>query len=122
MLKCKFIIGSANNQLDLKSDSIFLSNQINDEEYMYNGMENLDKLLQSNDIFYLPDYIINIGGIYTSICEQLKKDKSYMLKTLRHIIHNRIDMLFKSAMYNKVSFLISAERYLNSNVFYKKRS
>ena len=47
-LKCKAIVGAANNQLDKPETSIWL---------------------KENNIFYAPDYLVNSGGVIAISCE-----------------------------------------------------
>jgi glutamate dehydrogenase/leucine dehydrogenase len=110
-LRCRYILGAANNQLGTEEnytavlwDQTALSNSANQKIFF------MDKLLQSRRITYVPDYVVNIGGLYSSICEQTQKDFPYMLDTLHMIISRAIEHIYRQSIDHKISLLQAAEQ------------
>lgn len=118
MLKCRFIIGSANNQLSLGDGEgmnyCTYEKGGKTDDPIKQKIEFLDHLLQHKKIIYLPDYVANIGGVYSSICEQTKRDRSFMLDTLEKILDREINYLFKLSINNNLSLLGAAELQMDT--------
>jgi|TARA_Y100000310_G_scaffold344573_1_gene458068 leucine dehydrogenase len=90
-LKCEMIIGAANNPLS-------------------NGLETV-KLINNKKIIYVPDYIVNIGGVFLSMCEVQKKSFNYVIKKLKEIIEIRLQQILKECKRNE-SLFESSERLI----------
>lgn len=109
-MTCRFIIGGANNQLQQESPSLpplLNENRDDEQNHQRNRFKRLDELLRGKNIVYIPDYVVNLGGIYSSICEQRGKDKVYMMQTLREIISKEIRYIASRSKNNATSFLLT---------------
>ncbi|MBU0460423.1 MAG: hypothetical protein KJ771_06470 [Nanoarchaeota archaeon] len=96
-LKCDMIIGAANNPLS-------------------KGIETV-KLLNKKKIIYVPDYVINIGGVFLSMCEVQGKNFNYVMEKLKEIIERRLKQIIKDhkkneSLYEVSERLIERERNL----------
>lgn len=111
-LRCRFIIGAANNQLRC-DDRITFSNIDNGMAMSRSSINKMDQLLQNKNIIYLPDYLVNIGGVYSSICEQRNQDIKYMLHTLDAIINSGIDRVYNRSISEGMSILQASELIYN---------
>lgn len=106
--ECDFIIGSANNQLRIDSDDSACDDRAGCAAVSRISL--LDEELQARNIVYLPDYLVNIGGVYTSICEQRKLGRDYMLNTLHIILNRAIDGVFSMGLSEGISLLAACEK------------
>ena len=75
-LKCRIVAGSANNQLETAEDA--------------------DRL-EANDILFLPDYVINSGGVISISREYLGGYTRQQLCDEIHRIPNRLDAILEGA-------------------------
>lgn len=89
VLQCRAIIGGANNPLA-------------------DGMRSAEKLL-AKGILYFPDYVINIGGVFLSMCEAQQKDYVYLEKTLEEIIETNLQRIFAWTKSDQPNLLACAE-------------
>jgi leucine dehydrogenase len=80
-LKCKIIAGSANNQLE---------------------NENIDSLIYKLGILYVPDYVINAGGLI-SVTDELENNIPRKKRILQKIFHIPVVLksIFESSTKNK---------------------
>ena len=95
-LKCDMVIGAANNPLS-------------------NGLDTV-KTMKKKKIAYAPDYVINIGGVFLSMCEVQGKNFSYVIEKLEMIIHTRLQQVIKVARKNKETLYQAAERIVNKEL------
>ena len=79
-LKCKAIVGAANNQLEDSSLSVWLNN---------------------NNIVYSPDYLVNSGGVM-AIASEINKTE-YLLDNKLQKIANRLRVVFEESKKNNES-------------------
>jgi len=86
-LKCDMIIGAANNPLS-------------------EGLETI-KLMNRKKIIYVPDYVINIGGVFLSMCEVQGKNFNYVIKKLKEIIEKRLKQILKDQKKNESLYEVS---------------
>ena len=96
-LRCKAIVGAANNQLD-------------DSE--------TGEWLMKNNIIYSPDYLVNSGGVI-AIASEVNKTQNLLEKQLSEI-SDRLELVLHESIKNKVSTdsvakRIAMERINNSN-------
>lgn len=98
-LNCDVVIGAANNPLseDLKS-----------------VIE-----LKQKGIIYVPDYLINIGGVFLSMCEVQKKRFDFTLEKLKEIIPERIEYIIKESTKNNETLFETAEKIVFNNTWNK---
>ncbi len=92
-LKCDLVIGAANNPL----------------------ADGLQSVMQMNKkgIVYAPDYVINIGGIFLSMCETQGEKFDYIIEKLREIIPTRLSQIVKEAEASKETLFEAAERIIS---------
>ena len=95
-LKCKMVIGSANNPL----------------------AEDLKSVIQmkNREIIYAPDYVINIGGVFLSICEVQCKNFEYVIDKLKDIISARLNQIIKVSEKNNETLFEAAERVVQKEM------
>ncbi len=74
-LNCDLVIGAANNPLFDEAESV---------------ME-----MKKKGIIYVPDYIVNIGGVFLSMYELQGKDFDYVIEKLSEIIPARLQQIIK---------------------------
>ncbi len=91
-LNCKMVIGAANNPL---------------ADYLRSVLH-----MKKKRIIYAPDYIINIGGVFLSMCEVQGRDFDYVIEKLREIIPARIKQMMKEAEKNHETLFEAAERII----------
>ncbi|MBU0460137.1 MAG: hypothetical protein KKH52_02270 [Nanoarchaeota archaeon] len=94
-LKCDMIIGAANNPLP-------------------KGLETV-KIIKRKNIIYVPDYVINIGGVFLSMCEVQGKSFDYVIEKLDEIIPTRLRQIIREAKKNETLYE-SAERIVNKEL------
>jgi len=112
-LRCRYILGPANNQLDVENtESNNLWGKRADLPRDDQKGSSVNDSLKSRNIIYVPDYVINIGGIYSSICEQTQKDFQYMLETLDVILSRAIDNIHGISSEQNISLLQAAEQFV----------
>ncbi len=92
-LNCKIVIGAANNPL----------------------AEDLRSVMQMNErgIIYAPDYVINIGGVFLSMCEVQGKTFEFVIDKLGEIIPARLQQIIKEAEKNSDTLFEAAERIVS---------
>ena len=92
-LNCKMVVGAANNPL----------------------AEDLRSVMQmkKRGIIYAPDYVINIGGVFLSMCEVQGKTFEYVIEKLGEIIHQRLQQIIKEAEKNSETLFEAAERIVS---------
>jgi leucine dehydrogenase len=94
-LKCDMVIGAANNPLADELESV--------------------QAMKKKDIVYAPDYVINIGGVFLSMCEVQGKDFDYVIETTEEIIQKRLKQVIAGAkkasttLYEAAEALVQAE-------------
>ncbi len=96
-LNCKMIIGAANNPLADESRSVIE--------------------MKKKGIIYVPDYVINIGGVFLSMCEVQGKTFDYVIEKLREIIPARLKQIIKEAEKNSETLFEAAERMVFEEAF-----
>lgn len=89
-LNCKMVIGAANNPLVNELQSVMQ--------------------LKAKGIIYAPDYIINIGGVFLSMCEVQSKTFDHVIEKLGEIISARIQQIIKVAEKNNETLFEASER------------
>ncbi len=89
-LNCKMVIGAANNPLANELQSVMQ--------------------LKAKGIIYAPDYVINIGGVFLSMCEVQRKTFDYVIEKLREIIPARLKQIVKEAEKNSETLFEASER------------
>ncbi len=89
-LNCKMVIGAANNPLADDLQSVMK--------------------MKKGGIIYAPDYVINVGGVFLSMCEGQGKTFNYVIETLREIIPARLKQIVKEAEKNCETLFEAAER------------
>src|SRR3989338_1431405 len=96
-LNCKMVVGAANNPL----------------------AEDLCSVMQmkKRGIIYVPDYVINIGGVFLSMCEVQGKTLEYVIEKLREIIPARFQQIIKEAEKNSETLFEAAERIVSQEAF-----
>ncbi|MBU1111339.1 MAG: Glu/Leu/Phe/Val dehydrogenase dimerization domain-containing protein [archaeon] len=95
-LNCDLIIGAANNPL-------------------VDGLQSVIKL-KKKGITYVPDYVINIGGVFLSMCEVQGKDFDYVIENLKEIIPRRLQQIIKEAENSGETLFETAERIVAEEV------
>lgn len=92
-LKCKAIVGSANNQLDTDETGI---------------------LLQKKNILYAPDFVVNAGGLLNATAEfnPLGYDSKLVLKQVNDIYTTLFEIFDKAEKENKSTLEIANEMAL----------
>ena len=80
LLKCKAIVGAANNQLDTSETG---------------------EWLLKNNIIYSPDYLVNSGGVI-AIASEINKTENLLEKQLKKI-GDRLELVLAESMKNKES-------------------
>ncbi len=95
-LNCDLVIGAANNPLADDLESVIL--------------------MKKKRIVYAPDYVINIGGVFLSMCEVQKKDFDYVIEKLEMIIPTRLQQIIKEAEKNEETLFEAAERIISKEV------
>jgi len=94
-LKCRMICGSANNQLENPEKDI--------------------KQLEKTRILYLPDYIVNAGGIIQAIVEMNKGKKEEAIENTK-VIEKNIKYILKEYKKGKKSTLAIADELVESRL------
>ena len=79
-LKCKAIVGAANNQLDKPETALWL---------------------KENNIFYAPDYLVNSGGVIAISCEINNSEDT--LNGQLNKISDKISSLLKECLKSNLS-------------------
>lgn len=92
-MNCDMIIGAANNPLS-------------------NGLETVLKL-DKKKITYVPDYVINIGGVFLSMCEVQGKSFDYVIKKTQEIIKTRLKQIIDKSKKDKKTLYEAAEDIVN---------
>ena len=113
-LRCRYILGAANNQMEIEKNDINnfwgeTANSFSDNQ----RLSLLNKLLLSRNILYVPDYVVNVGGLYSSICEQTQKDFQYLTETLQIIVSRAIEYIYKTSFDQNISLLEAAEQLVS---------
>jgi leucine dehydrogenase len=94
-LKCKIVAGCANNQLE-------------DEERH-------GRMLHERSILYVPDYVINAGGVIQAIDEE-QGYHSERVRRKTERIYDRLLLIFETAKREKILPLEAANRYAEMRV------
>ncbi len=89
-LNCKMVIGAANNPLANELQSVLE--------------------MKKKGIIYVPDYVINIGGVFLSMCEVQGKTLEYVLEKLEEIISMRIKQIIAESEIEEKTLFEAAER------------
>ncbi len=89
-LDCDLVIGAANNPLA-------------------DGLQSVVEM-KKKGIIYAPDYVINIGGVFLSMCEVQSKTFDYVIEKLGEIISARIQQIIKVAEKNNETLFEASER------------
>lgn len=76
-LKCKMIIGGANNPFADDLESILR--------------------IKRKGMIYAPDYVVNIGGVFLSMCEVQGKNFDYVMDKTKEIITSRLTQLIEKS-------------------------
>jgi len=92
-LNCNLVIGAANNPLADELQSV---------------ME-----MKKKGIIYAPDYVINIGGVFLSMCEVQGKAFEYVIEKLEEIIPKRLQQIIKEAERLEETLFEAAERIVS---------
>ena len=92
-LNCKMVVGAANNPL----------------------AEDLRSVMQmkKRGIIYAPDYVINIGGVFLSMCEVQGKNFEYVIEKLGEIIPARLQQIIEEAERKSETLFEAAERIVS---------
>ena len=61
---------------------------------------------------YVPDYTINIGGVFLSMCEVAGKDIEYVFYNLEKIISKNLETIISESMKNNETLFESSERII----------
>ena len=69
--------------------------------------------MKKRGIIYAPDYVINIGGVFLSMCEVQGKTFEYVIEKLGEIIHQRLQQIIKEAEKNSETLFEAAERIVS---------
>lgn len=104
-LNCDLVIGAANNPLAEGLQSVLA--------------------MKKKGIIYAPDYVVNIGGVFLSMCEVQKKDFEYVIKKLGGIIPARLRQIIHEAEKNGETLFEAAETIVfqeASHIVAQKRS
>lgn len=88
-LNCSMVIGAANNPIG-------------------NGLNSVLEL-DRRGIIYAPDYVVNIGGVFLSMCEVQGKDLDYVFSMLSDIIPSRLKQVIEESEKNNKTLYESAE-------------
>ncbi len=100
-LNCDMVIGAANNPL---------------------ASEDLIDDFAKRKIVYVPDYVINIGGVFLSMCEVQGKDFDYVISKTREIIQSRLEQTIEMSkeenktLYEAAEDLIKNELKINQQL------
>lgn len=89
-LNCKMVIGAANNPLADELQSVIE--------------------MEKKGIMYIPDYVVNIGGVFLSMCEVSGRTFDYALEKLGEIIPVRIRQIVTVAEKNNETLFEAAEK------------
>ncbi|MFH1439754.1 MAG: Glu/Leu/Phe/Val dehydrogenase family protein [Candidatus Woesearchaeota archaeon] len=92
-LNCDMVIGAANNPLA-------------------DGLRSIMKM-KNKGIIYAPDYIVNIGGVFLSMCEIQGKDFNYVIEKLKEIIPIRLQQIIKAAERTEITLFEAAEKIIS---------
>lgn len=95
-MRCDMIIGSANNPLS-------------------NGLKTVLRL-DKKSIIYVPDYVINIGGVFLSMCEVQGKNFDYVIRKTKEIIETRLKQILDNAQKNKKTIYEAGEEVVNQEL------
>lgn len=99
-MNCDMIIGSANNPLS-------------------NGLKTVLKL-DKKKIIYVPDYVINIGGVFLSMCEVQRKSFDYVIRKTKEIIETRLKQIIDKSIKTQKTMYEAAEEIINEELNSKK--
>jgi len=69
--------------------------------------------MKKKGIIYTPDYVINIGGVFLSMCEVQGKDFDYVIEKLKEIIPKRLQQIIKEAEGLEETLFEAAERIVS---------
>lgn len=92
-LNCDLVIGAANNPLA-------------------DGLHSVMKLKEKG-IIYASDYVINIGGVFLSMCEVQGKAFEYVIEKLEEIIPKRLQQIINEAEKNSETLFEASERIVS---------
>lgn len=102
-LKCKMIIGGANNPLADNLESVLK--------------------LKAKRIIYAPDYVVNIGGVFLSMCEVQGKNFEYLIKKTKEIITSKLTRFIEKSEKTKRTLYEVAEDFIRNELRkYEKNS
>lgn len=96
-LNCKMVMGAANNPLADELQSV---------------ME-----MKKKGIIYAPDYVVNIGGVFLSMCEMQGKDFGYVIDKLKEIISTRLQQIIEEAEREGKTLFEAAENIVSQELF-----
>jgi len=92
-LNCDLVIGAANNPLA-------------------DGLPSVMQM-KKKGIIYAPDYVVNIGGVFLSMCEVQEKDFDYVIEKLKEIIPTRLTQIVKEAEASEETLFEAAEKIVS---------
>ena len=72
--------------------------------------------MKNREIIYAPDYVINIGGVFLSICEVQCKNFEYVIDKLKDIISARLNQIIKVSEKNNETLFEAAERVVQKEM------
>ena len=101
LIKAPIIAGAANNQLE--------------DEQIHS------RLLQSKEILYCPDYVINAGGLINVYNEMIGSDEEKTLKQLNNIYHSLLD-IFRRAKEEGITTHEAAKHLAEERIMRAKNS
>lgn len=91
-IKAKYIIGGANNQL---------------------ASDNLDKKLYRNNIVYLPDFLVNAGGVIDIACEGAFYCKKNVFKKIEIIPQKIVEFCSTASKHNQTVMQVAKDYVIN---------
>ena len=94
-LKCKMIIGAANNQL---------------------ASEEVMDIIKKRNIDYVPDYVANIGGLFLSFCELQRLSMDFALEKIKEIIQKRLKKIVRMAEENQETLWVTTEKIITKEI------
>ncbi len=95
-LKCELVIGAANNPLSDELESVLE--------------------MKKKEIIYVPDYTINIGGVFLSMCEVQGRTLDYVMEKLREIIPTRLQQIIRDSEKGDDTLFEAAERMVSQEM------
>lgn len=91
-LRCAAVLGGANNPLA-------------------DGMRSVEAL-EAKKVMYVPDYVVNIGGVFLSMCETQGKNFEYVMEKTKEIITRRLVQFLQEAQEKTKTVYEVAEQFV----------